>query len=385
MGESGVLLDRRGSPVTPFIAWHDTRDRGDTNDLVDAIGHDVFAGRTGLPPRPQWSLTKHRWLVRCHPGAADASRRLGVAEWIVKGLGGDEASEQSLASRTGWLDLATRTWWHDTLEWSGASPDLLPPLTHCGDRLGRASAGSGIPALAGAALTVAGHDHQAAAIGVDAAGAGDELDSCGTAEALVRTLTPGLAVDEVRALTGAGFTVGWHALPDRWCLLGATQGGLTLQRVLAMLGADRAAIVDLDRAASLVSAGPLRISGADTGDVNILHITDNNLSPAHVWRAALDAVATEAGLVHDGMSAVVGAHRRLVVTGGWSHSAGVLAAKRSRLGDFRIARVGEAGARGAALFAGLSAGIYASPAEFPIPIESARPVAGGADTVHPIN
>ena len=30
-----------------------------------------------------------------------------------------------------------------------------------------------------------------------------------------------------------------HAVADHWCLLGATQGGLALQRVLALLGKDR--------------------------------------------------------------------------------------------------------------------------------------------------
>ena len=167
-------------------------------------------------------------------------RRLNVAEWIVRGLGGEEATEQSLASRTGWLRLAQRSWWSDTLEWSGASETLMPPLVTAGTPLGRVSADAGLPRLTGAVLTMAGHDHQAAVIGAGADGPGDELDSCGTAEALVRTIAPGLSPLVIAELAEAGITTGWHAVADHWCLLGATQGGLALQRVLALIGKDNA-------------------------------------------------------------------------------------------------------------------------------------------------
>ena len=156
-----------------------------------------------------------------------------MAEWIVHALGGEQVSEQSLASRTGWLDLAGRDWWDAALTWSGARRSLLPDLVDAGEPVGTTHDLWDIPGLRGAALTVAGHDHQAAAIGADAARVHAELDSCGTAEAYVRTVPPGLPADDIRALTDAGITVGWHALPEHWCLLGATRGGLLLQRILA--------------------------------------------------------------------------------------------------------------------------------------------------------
>ena len=106
----------------------------------------------------------------------------------------------------------------------------MPALVTAGTPLGRVSADAGLPRLTGAVLTVAGHDHQAAVIGAGADGPGDELDSCGTAEALVRTVAPGLSPRVVAELAECGITTGWHAVADNWCLLGATQGGLALQR-----------------------------------------------------------------------------------------------------------------------------------------------------------
>jgi sugar (pentulose or hexulose) kinase len=359
LAESGVLLDRHGQPAAPVIAWHDTRDVAELESLRNAIGAQTFSSITGLPLRQQWSLTKHRWLIDNVPSAGSAVRRLNVAEWIVRGLGGEEATEQSLASRTGWLRLAERDWWTDTLAWSGASHSLMPPLVTAGSPLGRVSDGAGLRRLAGAVLTVAGHDHQAAVIGAGADGPGDELDSCGTAEALVRTITPGLSPNVVADLAEAGITTGWHAVADHWCLLGATQGGLALQRVLTLLGKDRGDLAALDAEAIALPVPEIRVAAPPFGRLDILGVSDAD-GPAQLWRAALESVTEQAGEIHDAMTAVSGAHRTLVVTGGWSRSAGLVAVKRRRFGELVQADVVEAGALGAALMAAKAAAADAS-------------------------
>jgi sugar (pentulose or hexulose) kinase len=358
LAESGVLLDQRGEPVAPVIAWHDTRDEAELADLRNVVRPPDFSATTGLPFRQQWSLTKHRWLRDNVPSVRDAVRRLNVAEWIVRGLGGDEATEQSLASRTGWLRLAERSWWGETLAWSGASEGLMPPLVTAGTPLGRVSADAGVPRLAGAVLTVAGHDHQAAVIGAGADGPGDELDSCGTAEALVRTVAPGLSPRVVAELAERGITTGWHAVADNWCLLGATQGGLALQRVLALLGKTRADLPVLDAEAIALPAPEMRVVAPAFGRLDIVDVADGD-GPAHLWRATLEAVTEQAAEIHDAMSAVSGSHERLVVTGGWSRSEGLIAVKRRRFGELTRADVNEAGARGAALLAARAAGASA--------------------------
>jgi sugar (pentulose or hexulose) kinase len=334
MAESGVLLGRDGTVLGPAIAWHDTRDAGEVAAARAALGADEYALRTGLPLRSQWSLTKHRWLMDHAPAAAGAARRLNIAEWIVRRLGGEEVSEPSLASRTGWLDINRRDWWPAAVEWSGVRPGLLPPLVPAGTALGQVPAAAGLPRLTGAVLTVAGHDHQAAAIGAGATGAGDELDSCGTAEAIVRTVPPGLAPQPMLELTRAGITVGWHALPGSWCLLGATEGGLVMQRALRRLGVSPADGLTLD--------------------------TD-------AWRATLTDGAAQARALHDAMSRVAGEHGQLIAVGGWLRSAAFVAVKRQFFGPVLRPVVDEAGARGAALLAGVAAGAYPDLSRLPAP------------------
>jgi sugar (pentulose or hexulose) kinase len=375
MGESGVLLDSSGSAVAPVIAWHDSRDVGEVAELGRAVGAEVFGARTGLPLRSQWSLTKHRWQVDNDPAVARAVTRLNIAEWIVGCLGGDRASDASLASRTGWLDLAARSWCDDYLDWSGAPAGLLPPLVTSGTALGRVRDAGGLARLTGAVLTTAGHDHQAATVGAHAAGPGDQLDSCGTAEALVRTVPapfPGL---DVARLAQAGITVGWHVLADRWALLGATEGGLALTRVLSAIGGSQEELEQLDAAAmsgflasGSLASGPVTVEVDAEARVTVGCIGDG-VSRGDVWRATLEAVTDQILDIHRSMTSVVGPHRNMVVTGGWSRSAALMQVKQRAFGDLTRSAVDEAGARGAALLAGLAAGTYAGTAEFPEPAE----------------
>lgn len=263
MAESGVLLGRDGSVLGPIIAWHDTRDAGEVAEARAALGADEYALRTGLPLRPQWSLTKHRWLMTHAPAAAGAARRLNIAEWIVRRLGGDEVSEPSLASRTGWASgpVSSRPWSRRARPWAMAPQPMLE-------------------------------------------------------------------------LTRAGITVGWHAQPGNWCLLGATEGGLVLQRALRRLGVSPADGLTLDTEA---------------------------------WRATLADGAAQARALHDAMSRVAGEHGQLIAVGGWLRSAAFVAVKRQFFGPVRRPVVDEAGARGAALLAGVAAGAYPDVSRLPAP------------------
>ena len=204
MAESGVLVGADDAPVTPVIAWHDHRDEQQLTDLVATLGAERFSVTTGLPIWTQWSLTKHRWLVDNVPDARDAKRRYNIAEWVTRSLGGDPATELSLASRTGWLELATGRPWSESLAWSRASENLMFDLVSAGTPMGTARTEGRLAAVDGATLTVAGHDHQAAVVGVGSTGPGDEFDSCGTAEAILRTIEPGPGPRSDRRPDGRG-------------------------------------------------------------------------------------------------------------------------------------------------------------------------------------
>ncbi len=338
MGETGILVDGRGAPVAPAIAWHDTRDGAETERLARDVDAAAFTRRTGKPLTNQYAITKHRWLTGHLPTSRAAVRRFNVAEWVARGLGADEACERSLASRTGWLDVAREAWDDELLAWSGATASLMPPLVEAGHPVGVARAH---PLLAGAVVTVAGHDHQAAAVGAGVSGAGDVLDSSGSSEAVVRIVAAGLGPEQVEALAAEGITTDLSVRPGCWSLLGGTLGGLAMRRVLDVLGVAWSDLAALDAAALTATSGPVGVDGAGAGAV---------------WRAAVEAATREAVGRHTAMERIVGPHRRVIVTGGWTASAMVMDAKRRMFGPLTVADVTEAGTLGAATMAARAAG-----------------------------
>jgi sugar (pentulose or hexulose) kinase len=363
MAETGVLLDAHGAILHPAVAWHDARGA----DEARAIARDLpdFVERTGLPPTPLCSLAKLR-----HLSLRGAARWLNVAEWVVRRLGGRDVSELSLASRTGLLDLHRAAPYAEALEWAGLPRDLLGDIVPAGVSAGTHD-GAALPQARGAVLTVAGHDHLVAGVGVGVVAPGDVLDSCGTAEALVRVVAPPLDAVAVRRSVDGGATVGWHVTEGRQALLGSAWSGLALSEVLAALGVDDAGREELDAGALAIAPGEAPALELDLHSLSRRTLALPDAEPAAVWRGAIDAVAAEVDAVLAHIDAVAGPHTKVVVTGGWARDPAVMSAKRA-LGAIEAPPVVEAGCRGAALLAGVAAGLYAGLDDLPAVSQGAK-------------
>jgi sugar (pentulose or hexulose) kinase len=371
MAETGVLLDGFGAPLAPAIAWHDARGADEAEALGEAIGERRFVRTTGLPVNALCSAPKLRWLVDHAPEARRARRWLNVGEFVVRGLGGDEVTELSLASRTGLLDLAAQAPFADAIAWTGLDADILPERVLAGTPAGRA--GDALPGVAGAVLTVAGHDHLAAGVGVGVVAPGDVLDSCGTAEALVRVVAPPLDADAIERVIEREASVGWHVAADRHAILGGLWSGIAYREVLDALGVGDDRRRELDAGALTTAPGDAPALELDFRalDRPPLRLPDG-VPPERIWRATLDMAAAEVDDRLGRIDAVAGPRRRLVVTGGWARDEAVLAAK-ARLGPFENPPVVEAGCRGAALLAGVAAGLFESADALPqIPVPAGR-------------
>jgi sugar (pentulose or hexulose) kinase len=355
MAEAGVLRDDAGNVLHPAVAWYDARGEGEARLLARELPE--FVERTGLPPTPLCTLAKLR-----HLGTTNAARWLNVAEWVVHRLGGRQVAELSLASRTGLLDLDAQAPYADAFDWAALPADLIPDIVTGSTDAGR-SDGAALPATAGATLAVAGHDHLVAGVGVGVVAPGDLLDSCGTAEALVRVVEP-LDEDARRRAVSAGTTIGWHVTPGRQALLAGLWSGMALREVLDALGVDETGRDELDAGALAIAPGDAPALEVSLHDLERSAPSLPQASPAAIWRAAIDRVADEVEASIARIDDVAGPHTKLVVTGGWTRDRAVLEAKR-RLGAIETPAVVEAGCRGAALLAGVAAGIYPSADELP--------------------
>jgi sugar (pentulose or hexulose) kinase len=168
----------------------------------------------------------------------------------------------------------------------------------------------------------------------------------------------------------AGLSAGWHTLPGKYALLGGQTLGLTLDRVLALLGVDgEEPLATLDRQARRVAAGSLRLVQENPYSGPSIVGIGPGVSPAALWSAALDAVTEGVRRLVQNMDSIAGPTEEVVLTGGWARCAGLRRRKRQMFRQVRWPALVEAGARGAALFGGVAAGLFDGPGAFPRPEE----------------
>jgi sugar (pentulose or hexulose) kinase len=357
LAESGVLLDAARRPVAPAIAWFDHRGTRELDQLARQVPEfaEAFPRTTGLPWSSQASLAKLLWLKSAgHVKVGKAATWLSVPEWIVFALGGDPVREPSLASRTGLVDQDTGALWPTALEAAGLSATILPAERLAGQPAGRLTHHDIPDSAAGAILTVAGHDHPVAAIGVGATGPDELFNSSGTADVLARSVPGILSGAQRQAVVEAGWSAGRHVLPDTSLLLAGVSGGLLLRRVLTALGAeDEPARTTLDHASLTTKDLPpgLEVTGDGRCQDDVVLRIQDGATPAAIWTAAARYTADQAGQFLKDIEKVVGPHRRAVAAGGWTRMASVRAAKAAVLGALSFSTENQPGATGAALLA----------------------------------
>ena len=345
---------RRGAPVAPAIAWHDSRGGARPRGSAAELGASAFAARTGLPPRALCTLAKYRWLRDTRAGAARGVRWLGVGEWIVHGARRRAGAPSCRSRRAPAGSTCTR---------AAGGPRRSPGRRAGGAaararrRPGRRSARSATPCRAarGAVLAVGGHDHLSAAVGAGAVGEGDVLDSLGhgARRSSARSRRSSPSGSRRRSPTRSRRLARRPGPPEpaRRDALGRRAG-----RVLALLGVTREGRDELERAALEVDAeaGGIELRGLNDYRVELVNIGADP-SPALVWRAALESAGRAARDLLDRMERVAGPHTRLVMAGGWSEGVAARAVKEAHIGPFERSDAVFMGARGAALTAGRAA------------------------------
>jgi sugar (pentulose or hexulose) kinase len=359
MGEAGVLLDRRGEPVAPIVAWYDPR--GDVELVAKELPE--LTAVTGVPFSPVATIFKLPALLRC----GDGVRWLNVGEWVVRSLGGDEVAEMSLAGRTGLCDLHTATWWPDALEFVGVDASFFggePAFGVAG--AGQATFGP----IAGARLAVAGHDHQVAGYVAGATEPGCLFESLGTADAIALTVPVPVATETVLGVVDLGATIGRTVVPDRLMAMMGLRTGQILERIARLLGRSereqrkelsaRAAARTPDAVTSGHRPDPTLAVELVDGLVSISGIGDASDAEA-LWLAAVEATDGHIAEAVGRYAELFGSPTSVVVGGGWLNDPAIAAAVDRRFPAARRSRFDEPGAVGAACIAGISAGVLDRP------------------------
>ena len=354
VAESGAPVAADGTALAPVIAWHDRRGEAVADRLTAAFG-DELDRSIGQRLRYVSTVAKLGWLVEhgLRSTAPTGWRWLGVPELVLRALTGAEATEWSLAARTGCFDIGRRVWLPEVAAAAGFDVGVFPPVMAAGEVMGRvtaeASAWSGL--RAGVPVTVAGHDHLVGFVG-SGAGVDDLVDSVGTAETVVGRSA---ALPDVEAALGAGVAVGLFPGGDGWAAsASAARCGQAMDAAATALGQTPAELDWLAAAGGMVLDAPGLVDSLRRRQPPALPAGD----AADVWDTLLDALAAETAAAVVRVTGVLGPRRRLVVFGGGSVSDPLQAAKRRHV-PIPVGRspVADAVAKGAAHFAATAAGL----------------------------
>jgi sugar (pentulose or hexulose) kinase len=339
--ETGVLIDGAGKPLAPGLAWHDPR--GLTEPIVKELGDYEFRARAGALLNEIASISKTLWLNQEYPETRKAKHFLSAPE--------------SLVSRTGFYDVEARAPWREAMALVGGGEDFLARLVVAGEPIGVVN-NDAPEVLRGAVITIAGHDHFTAAYYCGAINEGSLFDSMGTAEALLRTFKKPLSRDAIAELAAANVGLSASVIADHFTLLGALPTGLTLERVCLLVGVStRDEKIALGEAALKIDpkASALRVNN----DYHGLSVTnlDDAVSPAALFRATAEHLVEESANMVSLIEKFTGQATDVVIAGGWVKNPMIANAKKKQFGSYKVSDATEAGATGAAEFAGIAAGI----------------------------
>lgn len=342
--------------------------------MREHVGDEIITSITGLPLRPLFGVTKLLWLRENQPDAfRQTVRWLNMADYGAFRLCGAQATDYSLASRMLLLDLACNQWSTQLLDWLEIPTSLLGQLVHSGTLLGHvhaeAAAKTGLPE--GMPVVSGGHDHVCGALALGITEPGDVFDSMGTAESLfVATEQPRLDQTVMQAQIGQGV----HTVPNRYYGMGGiffSGGCIDWVRQLLLAQAPNQSFDELIRLAVDVAPGsnglfflthlrmanpPINDSLARGAFVGI----SSDAGPGHFARAVIEGVAYEYHTSYQSMmKAFELSPSRIIASGGGSRNRLLLMIKAALFNQpIYIPLINEATCLGAAMLAGIGAGIY---------------------------
>ena len=354
--ETGVLMDSAGRPLAPGLAWHDPR--GITEPILKELGDFEFRARAGAQLNEIVTVSKALWLNHNYPESKKAKHFLSAPEWVAYCLGAEPVNELSLVSRTGFFDVEARKPWEEAIALVGGGKDFLARLVVAGEAIGVVS-DEAPENLRGALITIAGHDHFTAAYYCGAINEGSLFDSMGTAEALLRTFKAPLKREAIAELAEANVGLSCSVIADHYTLLGALPTGLTLERACALVGmTSRDQKIALGNAALAIdsTASAMRVVNNYHG-LSITNL-DDAVSPAALFRATVEHLVDDSAQMIALIEKFTGRADNVVIAGGWIKNPVIAFAKEQQFGNYRVSDAQEAGATGAAEFAGIAAGKF---------------------------
>ncbi len=368
--ETVVVWERAtGRPLYRAIVWQDRR-TAERCEALRAAGHEAeVSARTGLLLDPYFSASKIAWILDHVEGARERAARGELCAGTIDSFllwrlteGKVHATDATNASRTLLFNIHTQQWDDTLLDLFGIPAVMLPEVRDSAADYGHVS-----PALFGDAVPVGGiaGDQQAALVGQACLAPGQIKSTYGTGCFMVLNTGERAVTSTSRLLTTVAYRLNGQTT---YALEGSIfNAGTAVQWLRDGLGLIRSAAETTESAMRVGADNPVYLVPAFTGlgapwwdaDARAALVgMTRDTSADHIITAAIQAVAYQTRDLIEAMARDAGSVERLRVDGGMVVNDWLMQFLSDMLAvPVDRPRVTETTALGAAMLAGLNAGV----------------------------
>ncbi len=371
--ETIVFWDKRsGEPLAPAIVWQDRRTAAICDALKQRGEEPTVQAKTGLLLDPYFSGSKIGWALEHWPQLKDAGDNLAVGtveSYLVFRLtGGAHISDATNASRTALMAIGSSGWDDGLCALFGVPRKILPEIVDCAGALGMT-----LPEHFGGTIAITGMagDQQAATIGQACLCPGQTKATFGTGAFVLTQTGRTLPQSKNRLLA----TIAWQLNGERHYAL---EGSVFVAGSLVQWLRDEIGLI-----AHAADTELLARSVPDNGGVYLvpalsglgaphwrpeargaIHGLSFSAKKAHIARAALEAMAHQTHDLKTAFAADGADWGELRIDGGMVANDWMAQDLADMLAiDVERPSFIETTAHGAAMLAGVGAGLYASLAD----------------------
>ena len=226
-GETLILVDKEGKPLTNAVVWLDNRAQQEAEELVKEFGNENTYHITGqVEIVPTWPAAKILWFKKHKPDIyRQVAKFLLIEDYFIYRLCGKYVCEGSLICSTVYWDIIKKTWWKDMLSYLGVKEVQLPEIRESGEVVGsiQPKITRELGLSADTLVTTGALDQACGAIGVGNLVPGVISENTGAALAICATVDHPIFDKKGR------MPCHYHGIPDTYMAHTFTTGGMVLR------------------------------------------------------------------------------------------------------------------------------------------------------------
>lgn len=363
-GETCVLTDEEGAPLSPAMLYTDPRGAEECKELTEKLGADKIARITGLAPHEMYSISKIMWVKKNKPELFEKVKHIFLIEdYVVWSLTGNAQIDYSLATRTMAFDINTLGWSDEILSAAGIDGSLLSHPVPTGTPAGKIVPGK--TALRDCLAVSVSHDQVAAAVGAGVFDGSAAVDGAGTVECLTPVYD---SLPDIGVMAKGYFSVVPYAVPGKYVAYAFSYtGGALIQWARDTFGGGKS---NAELEAEYEGDGPTGLlvlphfAGAatpymDTGSKGAILGLTTATTPGELYRACMEGVAYEMRLNFDALTGSGVRFTSLRATGGGAKSRVWMQMKADILNmPITALETADAGTVGSAMLTGVAVGLF---------------------------